>query len=148
MATMTAAKLTGQRTLARRSGFTLIELLIVIVILGVLASITLRKFDRTRERAQFKAMMSDLRQLMVQQEAYFANPVNTFNYAGDLAVLPDYNVSSGVTVVITGASNLGWGATSGHASLDATQTCAVYYGTVTAVPTPASTPGIIACTNE
>jgi prepilin-type N-terminal cleavage/methylation domain-containing protein len=133
---------------ARRSGFTLIELLIVIVILGVLASITLRKFDRTRERAQFKAMMSDLRQLMVQQEAYFANPLNNFNYAANLTSLADYNTSSGVTVVVTGASNLGWGATSGHVSLDATQTCAVYYGSVTTVPVPATTPGIIACTNE
>ena len=53
--------------LKRRQGFTLIELLIVIVIIGILAAIAIPKFGKTREKAYFKAMMSDLRNLQSQQ---------------------------------------------------------------------------------
>src|SRR5687768_10024833 len=97
---------------SRRSGFTLIELLIVLTILGILAAISIPKFGRTRERAHFKAMMSDLRQLMVQQENYWSNPANNYTYGTTLAAFPDYNTSAGVTVGIAVAGQTGWGATS------------------------------------
>ena len=65
----------------KRDGFTLIELLIVIVIIGILAAIAIPKFGKTREKAYFKAMMSDLRNLQSQQEVYYSNPVNGYTYA-------------------------------------------------------------------
>src|SRR5688500_3702817 len=55
----------------RRPGFTLIELMMVIVIIGVLAAIAMPKLAKTRERAYFKAVMSDLRNLQTQQEIYY-----------------------------------------------------------------------------
>src|SRR5688572_24257646 len=131
----------------RRQGFTLIELLIVIVIIGILAAIAIPKFGKTREKAYFKAVQSDLRNLMSQQEIYYSNPISNYNYAGAVADLPDFKMSSGVSVWIAGAVT-GWSATGAHAALDpATQWCAVFQGGVAPVA-PALTPGVIMCTGE
>lgn len=131
-----------------RAGFTLIELLIVMTIIGILAAVAVPKFGRARERAYFKAMMADLRNLQAQQELYFALPANNYNYATTLSSLADYRNSGGVTVSITGAGTTGWGATASHAGLASTQFCAVFAGTVGTVPAPATTPGVVACTGE
>jgi prepilin-type N-terminal cleavage/methylation domain-containing protein len=133
---------------SRRSGFTLIELLIVITIIGILAAIALPKFSRVRERAHFKAMMSDLRNLQAQQEIYFAAPANNYSYASSTSDLGQFAVSDGVEITITSAGSSGWGATAAHAAMSVSQTCAVFAGTVGTVPSPASTPGVVTCTGE
>jgi type IV pilus assembly protein PilA len=132
----------------RRQGFTLIELLIVIVIIGILAAIAIPKFGKTREKAYFKAMQSDLRNIMSQQEVYYSNPASNYTYATSTASLTDFVPSQGVTVAITTGGTAGWGATAAHAALATNQTCGVFAGTVTTVPAPAQTPGVIRCTNE
>jgi prepilin-type N-terminal cleavage/methylation domain-containing protein len=131
-----------------RKGFTLIELLIVIVIIGILAAIAIPKFSKTREKAYFKAMQSDLRNLTSQQEIYYSVPANSYTYATAVTALTDFAPSTGVTVAVSGATNQGWGATASHAALATTQTCAVFSGTVATLPTPARTAGIIGCTGE
>jgi prepilin-type N-terminal cleavage/methylation domain-containing protein len=133
--------------LKSRKGFTLIELLIVIVIIGILAAIAIPKFGKTREKAYFKAMQSDLRNLQSQQEIYFSNPINTYNYAGVIADLTDFVPSQGVTVGIVAAANTGWSATASHQALAAAQICAVFINGAAAVA-PALTPGIVTCTGE
>ncbi len=130
-----------------RSGFTLIELLTVMLIIGLLAAIALPKLGRTRERAHFKAMMSDLRNLMAQQEVYFSMPANQ-TYAPNAAAITNFNPSVGVSVDIVAAGVTGWAATAAHVSLQANQTCAVFYGTVPTVPAPALSPGVMMCTGE
>ena len=45
-------------------GFTLIELLIVVVIIGILASIGITNFGNSKERAMVAAMKTDLRNLV------------------------------------------------------------------------------------
>ena len=134
--------------LKRRQGFTLIELLIVIVIIGILAAIAIPKFGKTREKAYFKAMMSDLRNLQSQQEVYYSNPINNYQYSPALANLTDFAASQGVTVGVSAGGTGGWAATAAHAALAATQTCAVFQGTVAAIPAPAQTAGIVNCTGE
>jgi type IV pilus assembly protein PilA len=134
--------------LKKRDGFTLIELLIVIVIIGILAAIAIPKFGKTREKAYFKAMMSDLRNLQSQQEVYYSNPANNYTYATTTTNLADFAMSQGVTVAVTTAGQTGWGATAAHAALAAAQQCAIFVGTVSAVPAPAATPGVVACTGE
>jgi type IV pilus assembly protein PilA len=134
--------------LKKRDGFTLIELLIVIVIIGILAAIAIPKFGKTREKAYFKAMMSDLRNLQSQQEVYYSNPANNYTYADNISGLADFKTSQGVSVAITDFGTTGWGATAGHGALATTQICAVFVGTVNTVPSPATTPGVVTCTGE
>src|SRR6186997_1972714 len=110
----------------KRAGFTLIELLIVIVIIGILAAIAIPKFGKTREKAYFKAMQSDLRNLSSQQEVYYSNPINNYQYAATTAALTDYSPSQGVTVIMQYAASTGWGASASHAALAATQWCALF----------------------
>jgi prepilin-type N-terminal cleavage/methylation domain-containing protein len=133
--------------LKSRKGFTLIELLIVIVIIGILAAIAIPKFGKTREKAYFKAMQSDLRNLQSQQEIYFSNPTNTYQYAAVVTDLTDFVPSQGVTVAISASGNTGWSATSSHAALAAAQICAVFINGA-AILAPALTPGIVTCTGE
>ncbi|MGH7445317.1 MAG: prepilin-type N-terminal cleavage/methylation domain-containing protein, partial [Longimicrobiales bacterium] len=130
--------------LKRREGFTLIELLIVIVIIGILAAIAIPKFGATRDKAYFKAMMSDLRNLQAQQELYYSDPANNYEYAANMTDLPDVEPSAGVTLSIAASSATGWSATAEHAALtDALNICAVFVGDAAAV-TPATTPGVVA----
>jgi prepilin-type N-terminal cleavage/methylation domain-containing protein len=130
-----------------RSGFTLVELLTVMLIIGLLAAIALPTLGRTRERAHFKAMQSDLRNLMAQQEVYFSIPVNN-TYAPSIALMTNFNATRGVSVEIVAADVTGWAATAAHTSLQSNQTCAVFYGTVPAIPAPAVNAGVLACTGE
>jgi type IV pilus assembly protein PilA len=139
-----------QRMLKARKGFTLIELLIVIVIIGILAAIAIPKFGKTREKAYFKAMMSDLRNLQSQQELYYSRQDSGYSYAAtiDAANFPDFNWSAGVTGAIGVANNTGWSATATHQALtQASQYCGIIVGGA-APAGPALTPGVIGCTGD
>jgi len=112
-----------------RRGFTLIELLIVVVIIGILASIAIPKFANTKEKAYIAAMKSDLRNIVTAEENYFGNSVS---YTTSTAAL-QLQVSAGVTVTIGTASATGWSATATHTATS--RTCGIYYGTATPVIT-------------
>lgn len=137
----------SEYTTMKRGGFTLIELLIVIVIIGILAAIAMPKLGKTRERGYFKAMNADLRNLATQQEIYFSQPQN-MTYAGNTSAMANFVTSPGVTATISEAAPTGWGATASHTGLQLSQTCAVFYGTVSTLPTPATTAGVVTCTGE
>ena len=62
-----------------RKGFTLIELLIVVVIIGILATIAIPKFANTKNKAILASMKADLRNLVTAQEGFYFD--NT-DYAG------------------------------------------------------------------
>src|SRR3954471_22196180 len=121
-----------------RKGFTLIELLIVVVIIGILAAIAIPKFGKTREKAYFSAMKSDLKNLQAAEEIYYSG--NNYMYGGAAGTSAaavggmDYAPSQGVTVTIKSANATGWGADATHAALNsAAQRCAVFYGQAAAV---------------
>jgi len=123
-------------------GFTLSELLIVVVIIGILASIVVPKFANGKERAMIAAMKSDLHNLMLAQEAVYSNGLNYYN-----GPVPDpsflFNVSQSITITLVNVTSGGWGATATHSGTS--RTCSIYVGTGGPVA-PATVEGDPACT--
>ena len=126
----------------RQRGFTLIELLIVVVIIGILASIAIPKFTAIREKAFRATMMSDLKNLSQLQEVYHNS---YFSYASTLTAA-DAVASEAVLVTINEATGTGWAATATHLGLSSEQ-CGIYHGNAAAAGgSPAAAVGIVACT--
>lgn len=123
----------------RRRGFTLIELLIVVVIIGVLATIAVPKFTASKGKALVASMRSDLRNLVVIQDGHYFSWSTYSTSLVDLDVQP----SKGVAITIHEATPSGWSATATHVG-GAPQTCGIFIGTATAVP-PAVSEGLIRC---
>lgn len=123
----------------RRTGFTLIELLIVVVIIGILASIAIPKFSNTKEKAYMAAMRTDLRNLATAQESYFySNGIYTTN---PLAL--NFTNSPGVVLSIPEATSKGWSGLATH-PLAAAIKCALFMGTATPIA-PATVEGQVTC---
>lgn len=126
--------------LGNRKGFTLIELLIVIVIIGILATIAIPKFSDMREQAHVTAMQSDLRNLSLAQEAYF---VNAYEYSADQEEL-EAVTSEGVELDITvDTGPARWQATATHAAT--AWVCDMYYGYDSAPTTYSEDGGVPTC---
>jgi type IV pilus assembly protein PilA len=124
---------------SRAKGFTLIELLIVVVIIGILASIAIPKFAATKGRAYTAMMRSDLRNLATAEEAfYYSNDV----YSTDLTAI-NFQPSPGTVVTVGEASPSGWSATASHPGASSAA-CAIFIGTA-APPSPATVESVVAC---
>lgn len=120
-----------------RSGFTLIELLIVVVIIGILASVAVPKFADTKKKAYVVAMKQDLKNMVVAAEAYFSEN-NT--YTGFTAP----QGSSGVVLSVTGASATGWAAQATHAQAPGA-VCVIGIGSNTPTGMLEGSPGGASC---
>jgi type IV pilus assembly protein PilA len=124
---------------ACRRGFTLVELLIVVVILGILATIAIPNYANTKGKAFAATLRSDLRNLATAEEAYFFQNAIYTSTVGNL----EYNSSPGVVINITTASGVGWSASATHPDANPL-TCAIFVGPVTPA-TPAVQEGVAAC---
>jgi type IV pilus assembly protein PilA len=129
-----------------RKGFTLIELLIVVVIIGILAAIAIPKFANTKEKAYIASMKEDLGNLVIAEEAYFADSVKYSTavscanpaVAGKVQWCATTGNTLGAITIGTG-TQAGW--TSSETNLNTTVSCAIYIGSITpAAPASASTP--------
>ncbi len=121
-------------------GFTLIEMLVIVVVLGILATISMRVVN-AKEKAYIAAMKSDLRNLTTAQIAYFDDHLR---YAPAAAIL-DYDQSPGVNVIWLGGPR-GYTARAVH-QMVSSQWCAIFFGDPSPAPLykPATTEGVIAC---
>jgi prepilin-type N-terminal cleavage/methylation domain-containing protein len=120
-----------------RAGFTLVEIIVVVVIIGLLATIVIPKFSSSRERALVTAMKSDLRNLLTVQEGWMAD---SGSYATSFPTTI-WRTSTGVTgPTITLTAN-GWTASVGHMST--AKTCAIFVGTTPLAP--ATKEGVPTC---
>lgn len=129
---------------ARRAGFTLVELLIVVVVLGILATIAIPKYQQMREKSFIAAVTSDLKSFASQQEIYLSD---NSTYAGSVTALqPDLTQTDQVTLSVNEATGTGWAATGTHAGLGAGRQCGLYFGSAgSANATPATVPGVVTC---
>ena len=120
-------------------GFTLIELLIVVVIIGIIASIAIPKFANTKDKAYLASMKSDLRNLATAEESYL---FDSLTYTTNLAAMNGWSPSTGVTIVVNTATGGGWAATATHAI--STHKCYLFYGNAGPLG-PATIEGRITC---
>jgi len=114
--------------LQARRGFTLIELIIVVVIIGLLATIAIPKFAGVKEKAMLAAMKSDLRNLVMQEESYL---IDNASYTANLPPTV-YRVTTGVTGPTIALTADGWTAVVGHTGT--TKTCAIFIGSTPIEP--------------
>ena len=123
-----------------RRGFTLIELLIVVVIIGILATIAIPKFANTKGKALQASMVSDLRNLASAQEGYFYEKGNYTTTLADLSFSPSANV----TITITNAAGAGWVGVATSSMLPG-RSCGLFMGNVVGATAPAVREGVVRC---
>lgn len=123
-----------------RAGFTLIELMIVVLIIGILASFAVPKFQNTKGKANAAALRSDIRNMATAQEAYM---YDYGTYTSNIAALNGFRPTSGVTFTFGTASAAGWSATVTH-PLAWPIKCGLFMGSVPPLA-PATVEGLIAC---
>jgi Tfp pilus assembly protein PilE len=116
----------------------LIELLIVVVIIGILASIAIPKFANTKEKTYIAAMKSDLRNLATAEEAFL---FDSLTYTTSL-VMVNFQPTVGNTIVINTATSAGWSATASH--VVTTKKCYMFYGNAAPIGT-ATQEGKVSC---
>ena len=120
------------------AGFTLVEMLVAIAIIGILVALSATRLNPAKEEAYERAMMSDLRNVAVAQEAYF-DTNGAYAKKKQLGIQLSPDVKLAVKVNATG-----WSARARHKHLPKQRQCALYFGKIKPHK-PAKSEGVIAC---
>ena len=124
--------------LRKRDGFTLVEILIVIVIIGILATMAMVLWHDKKVDAFVASMKSDLRNVAAAQEAYYSDNQTYASGVDQLA----FRASTDVTITVSG-TQVGWAGSASHSAVTG-RTCALFYGTIPP-EAPAVASGIVKC---
>lgn len=112
-----------------RLGFSLIELMIVVVVIGILATLAIPKYGNTKQRAARTAGLSDMHALVTQEERFYSQNAR-YGDVADTAALK-FSASPGNTalsITLAGAP-AGSGGFSAVITIPGNQTCGVFAGT-------------------
>src|SRR5580692_12695939 len=104
----------------KNKGFTLVEIMIVVVIIGLLASMAIPAFQKVRTNSQDKAVLNNARQLSAASDQYYleyggstvsqANLIGATNYVKALNTVAGEtyptSFSQGITITISGVAAL------------------------------------------
>ncbi len=121
-----------------RSGFTFVELLVAMSVFGVLSAIAVPKYRLMREKAWTASMKTDLGDLRIAEEAYWAE--NQLYSADSTAI--DWRSTSDIRVQISSTDFAsGFQATAQHNAMPGSQ-CSMYVGREAILGTPS---GEIVC---
>ncbi len=126
--------------LSSTTGFTLIELVVVVTVLGILASISIAKYNGAKEKAYIATILSDLRNISYAQELFFSD---NYTYAQATPLLEEYSPSPDVILTMVATAE-GWTARGTHKANNKYQ-CAVFSGDVAMNFSPSVESGAIAC---
>jgi len=131
-----------------RRGFTYIELVTAMLLVGVLSAIATKALVRSKSRAFAAVVETDLRNLAVAQEDYFAERSTYFGGGGSVQLTSSpalgFAASPGVTFELRGG-DAGWSGRAVHEKLvERGFSCAFYTGEVDPYP-PAVQEGVVTC---
>jgi prepilin-type N-terminal cleavage/methylation domain-containing protein len=73
-----------------KSGFTLVEIMIVVMIIGILATLSIPAFQRARDRSQITACINNLRIIEQAKDIWAIETKKTTGTATSLEALGDY----------------------------------------------------------
>jgi type IV pilus assembly protein PilA len=102
----------------KNKGFTLVEIMIVVVIIGLLASMAIPAFQKVRTNSKDKAVLNNARQLSAASDQYYlengVSTVTVTDLLGPTAYIKALNTvanesyplgySQGTTITITGVA--------------------------------------------
>ncbi len=101
-------------SLARSSdGFTIVELLVIILIIGILATIAIASYPQMRVKAANAAAKSDLKNAAHFQETYFAT---NDTYADQAIVDAEFSTTENVTLSVLEADANGYEMSATHSA--------------------------------